>query len=197
MSNKPTIEWPKDDHIVEFRKRTNIVATIQNFFANTGIIVSILYVLVRQVIAPCLESHYTQRVDFSAQTLIQLRRLVVTLQDKLVYTPLSAVGFNESDGEVERSTQTSDDEKILIDKSTTCRWNRFNDRLKEVQRQVERFNTKTIDSSDNMDSFHFQMKLVVDGIKATGNQDDVSERCGKIVDSVREAKGQVINGRFQ
>lgn len=194
MNSETGIDWPKDDLIVQVHRRRTIGDTIQNLFSNTGIAVSILYILIKKIIEPCLESHFSQRTSLSVSTLIQLRRLVATLQGKLIYTPISSIGFDEEDGKVERSTQTSEDGKLL--EARESRWKRLNDCLKEANGNLQSFNTTAIDSSINMDSFQFQMKLVVDGIRLNEDADETSEHCRRIVDSVREVKGLLVNGRF-
>ncbi|CCE89408.1 Pex17p TDEL_0A00760 [Torulaspora delbrueckii] len=194
MNIETGIDWPKDDLIVQVHRRRTIGDTIQNLFSNTGIAVSILYILIKKIIEPCLESHFSQRTSLSVSTLIQLRRLVATLQGKLIYTPISSIGFDEEDGKVERSTQTSEDGKLL--EARESRWKRLNDCLKEANGNLQSFNTTAIDSSINMDSFQFQMKLVVDGIRLNEDADETSEHCRRIVDSVREVKGLLVNGRF-
>lgn len=194
MNIETGIDWPKDDLIVQVHRRRTIGDTIQNLFSNTGIAVSILYILIKKIIEPCLESHFSQRTSLSVSTLIQLRRLVATLQGKLIYTPISSIGFDEEDGKVERSTQTSEDGKPL--EARESRWKRLNDCLKEANGNLQSFNTTAIDSSINMDSFQFQMKLVVDGIRLNEDADETSEHCRRIVDSVREVKGLLVNGRF-
>lgn len=194
MNIETGIDWPKDDLIVQVHRRRTIGDTIQNLFSNTGIAVSILYILIKKIIEPCLESHFSQRTSLSVSTLIQLRRLVATLQGKLIYTPISSIGFDEEDGKVERSTQTSEDGKLL--EARESRWKRLNDCLKEANGNLQSFNTAATDSSINMDSFQFQMKLVVDGIRLNEDADETSEHCRRIVDSVREVKGLLVNGRF-
>lgn len=194
MNSETGIDWPKDDLIVQVHRRRTIGDTIQNLFSNTGIAVSILYILIKKIIEPCLESHFSQRTSLSVSTLIQLRRLVATLQGKLIYTPISSIGFDEEDGKVERSTQTSEDGKLL--EARESRWKRLNDCLKEANGNLQSFNTTAIDSSINMDSFQFQMKLVVDGIRLNEDADENSDHCRRIVDSVREVKGLLVNGRF-
>lgn len=194
MNIETGIDWPKDDLIVQVHRRRTIGDTIQNLFSNTGIAVSIFYILIKKIIEPCLESHFSQRTSLSVSTLIQLRRLVATLQGKLIYTPISSIGFDEEDGKVERSTQTSEDGKLL--EARESRWKRLNDCLKEANGNLQSFNTTAIDSSINMDSFQFQMKLVVDGIRLNEDADETSEHCRRIVDSVREVKGLLVNGRF-
>lgn len=190
-----TIRWPQDDHIIRMPQRRATATAIQNLFSNTGIIVSILFILVKQVIQPSLESHFSQRVGLSASTLLQVRRLVATLKGMLVYTPISSIGFDGTNGEVERSTQTSEDDHKLLE-GRENRWGKFNDKLKEANEHLQRYNTAAISSSKNMDSFQFQMKLVVDEIQLNEDADKASERCRKIVDSVRELKGWFVNGRF-
>lgn len=186
------IEWPEERNIKNYVARSATASTIQSLFTNVGIIGSIIYILIKQVIVPSLDSHYLQRVNLSAATLLQLRRTVTLLQGKLKYTPVSSLGFNESDGRVERSTQTLN-ESYGMPQERESRWKRFNDKLKEADNQLQLFNSNS-SSSKNMDSFHLQVKLLVDEIKLDQSPEQIRECCERIVRSVREAKGWLING---
>ncbi|QLL32529.1 hypothetical protein HG536_0D00510 [Torulaspora globosa] len=195
MNNKDLelIKWPEERNINNYVAKNPTASIIQGLFTNAGIIGSIIYIMIRQVIVPCLDSHYLQRVSLSASTLLQLRRAVTLLQGKLKYTPVSALGFNESDGRVERSTQTLN-ESCDRAQERESRWKRFNDKLKEADNQLQLFNSNS-SSSKNMDSFHLQVKLLVDGIKLDESREKTRECCERIIRSIREAKGWLVNGR--
>ncbi|QLQ79404.1 hypothetical protein HG537_0C00510 [Torulaspora globosa] len=187
------IKWPDERNIRNYVRQNPTASIIQSLFTNAGIIGSIIYIVIKQVIVPSLDSHYLQRVDLSAATLLQLRRTVALLQAKLKYTTVSSLGFNESDGRVERSTQTLN-ESYGMPQERESRWKRFNDKLKEADNQLQLFNSNS-SSSKNMDSFHLQVKLLVDEIKLDETSEKTRECCERIVRSVREAKGWLINGR--
>lgn len=188
-----SIRWPEDRNIRKHIPRNSTASTIQSLFTNTGVIVSLVYIMIKQIIVPTLDAQYLQRIDLSATTLLQLRRAVMLLQGKLQYTPVSALGFNESEGKVERSTQTFNDGNELPT-GREIRWKRLNDKLKEADNQLQLFNCNA-NTTKNMDSFHLQVKLLVDGIKLDDSSAKTHECCDRIVHSVREAKGWLVNGR--
>lgn len=195
MSNveSASIRWPEEASIQKRVLRNSTASTIQSLFANTGIVVSIIYITIKQIIVPSLNEKYLQRIDFSASILLYLRRILAELQGRLKVTPVSSLGFNEVDGRIERSTQTSDDDHQLANECPS-RWERFNNKLKEAENQLQFFNLSA-NSTKNMDSFHLQVKLLVDSIKMNDSAEKTEECCNRIIRSVREAKGWFVNGR--
>lgn len=193
--NTEAIEWPKEVNIRRARPTDVTAIFVRKLFYNAGLLSSVLYILLKALIEPSIDTHYLQRKALSAATLLELRKTVSSLQSRLVCTPVSAIGYNEKDQVIERSTQTSEDFGDLS-LPWRVRWKRLNDKLQDANMHLERYN-KTYDASPgNLEAFNFQMKLLVDELQFNDNSKKASDTCDKIVRSVREVKGWFVNGRI-
>lgn len=189
------IEWPKEINIRRARPTDATAIFIRKLFYNAGLLSSVVYILLKALLEPSIEAHYLQRKALSAATLLELRKTVSSLQSRLICTPVSAIGYNEKDQVIERSTQTSED---LGDLSIPwrVRWKRLNDKLQDVSMHLERYNKTCEAHPGNLEAFNFQMKLLVDELQFNDHPRKSSDTCDKIVKSVREVKGWFVNGRI-
>lgn len=107
-------------------------------------------------------------------------------------TPVSALGYNEYDKHVERSTQTSDDNIIQEDNS---HWPEINVQLQSVKQELQYFNRFSGQPSEITEDFVFQTKMVTDQIKLTDRSQKFSDKSRDIIQGIREMKGWFVNGQ--
>ncbi|QLG74221.1 hypothetical protein HG535_0G01050 [Zygotorulaspora mrakii] len=189
-----SLEWPHESEIVRKRPKNYTLVYISKVFYNTGSILLTVFLIIKSIILPSLTSNYKQREVLSVSTIVGLRKLISSLQKRLKFTPVSALGFNEQNGTIERSTQTTDDTSDIIHNEMT-RWKSLNEALQDATDHLQHFNT-ALKPSTFMNSFSFQTKLVADQLQQDRSSDQESDLCNKAVTSIRGVKGWFVNGRI-
>ncbi|CAI4051301.1 hypothetical protein SUVZ_14G1170 [Saccharomyces uvarum] len=186
------IDWPSNENIKRMEKINPTLKTIKTLLYNGGLFYAFLYSVVVMFVEPILQKQYLQRRDLSLSTLLHLRRCIAQLQKRLMMTPVSALGYNEHDKHVERSTQTSDDNMIQEDNS---HWPEINVQLQSVKQELQYFNRFSGQPSEIIEDFVFQTKMVTDQIKITDRSQKFSDKSRDIIQGIREMKGWFVNGQ--
>ncbi|CAI1672607.1 hypothetical protein SEUBUCD646_0N01170 [Saccharomyces eubayanus] len=186
------IDWPSNANIKRMEKINPTLKTIKTLLYNGGLIYAFLYSVVVMFVEPILQKQYLQRHDLSLSTLLHLRRCIAQLQKKLTKTPVSALGYNEHDKYMERSTQTSDDNIIQEDNS---HWPEINVQLQSVKQELQYFNKFSGQTSETIEDFVFQTKMVTDQVQVTDNSQIFSNKSRDIIQGIREMKGWFVNGQ--
>lgn len=186
------IDWPSNENIKRMEKINPTLKTIKTLLYNGGLVYAFLYSVVVMFVEPILQKQYLQRRELSLSTLLQLRRYIAQLQKRLMMTPVSALGYNEYDKHVERSTQTSDDNMIQEDNS---HWPEINVQLQSVKQELQYFNRFSGQPSEITEDFVFQTKMVTDQIKLTDRSQKFSDKSRDIIQGIREMKGWFVNGQ--
>ncbi|EJS42091.1 pex17p [Saccharomyces arboricola H-6] len=186
------IDWPSDENIKRIEKINPTVKSLKTLLYNGGLIYSFLYFVVAMFIEPMLKKQYLQRHDFSLSALLHLRRIIAQLQKRLVMTPVSALGYNEQNKFVERSTQTSDDNIV---RDNNSHWPEIADQLQSVKQELQYYNRSVGQPPESMDDFIFQVKMVTDQIKLTDKSEKFSNKSRDVIQGIREIKGWFVNGQ--
>lgn len=191
MHSIDPVEWPDEAKIVSTSRKNATLAYIQNLFHNTGLTMSVIYLVLKLVLVPALDEQYGQRADFSASLLIRLRKLVCKLQNSLRTTSVSVIGYNEGEKTVERCTQTSEDERGLSE----SRWTAINKRFGDAGTHLRRFAKSNALPPHQMNTFNAASRLLADKLKEEVDSDNSFGVDKSIVDSVREVKGWYVSGK--
>lgn len=134
------VDWPDQSKIRKGKLRNPTLTFIQNLFNNVGVASSIIYALLVMVVKPILVKQFVQRCELSAETLIDVRKLVIFLQKKLNTTPIAVLGYNEQGKYVEHTTQTEEDVDATTLGKVECPLVRIKSKLQELNDDLDTFN---------------------------------------------------------
>lgn len=192
MNRSDPISWPDESRIVSRNTRNATLDYIRNLFHNTGLITSVIYLALKFILVPCLEQQYSQRINVSASTLLNLRKLVSRLQNSISTNDVAIIGYNEHNDSVERCTQTSEDELKPLESS----WSTINKRLRDSAMHLQRFVDSNSSELVNMNSFNMDARSLSDRFNLESRTEPQIELNRKMITSIREVKGWFINGRI-
>lgn len=200
LMNSNQINWPQPEQISSISRNSKTLKTIKSIFYNSGLVMSLLYLLLEFVIRPILDVQYEQRNSLTAAALLKLRRIVANLQKWITTTPVAVIGFNETANTIERCTQTSEDSIIskYLPEST---WESINDKLEDINIHLEIFNGVCDRPSQSRDNLIFQSQLIVDQLSSADSEgstdrEQAQEISYKITENIRDIKGWFVNGRI-
>ncbi|SMN19777.1 similar to Saccharomyces cerevisiae YNL214W PEX17 Peroxisomal membrane peroxin and subunit of the docking complex that facilitates the import of peroxisomal matrix proteins [Maudiozyma saulgeensis] len=191
------VQWPDQTKIIKGRLRNPTIMYIQNLFNNVGVVTSILYAILVMAIKPILVKQFLQRCELNGEALINLRKLVISLQKKLKTTHIAILGYNEKGNYIERTTQTEEIEETVVD-DMECPWVKINENLQELNNDLDTFNKLNQNrSTTNLDFFNLGAKLLAQDINHVDNAGLLADQRTEMVNSIREIKGWFVGGKIR
>ncbi|EDO17991.1 hypothetical protein Kpol_1054p38 [Vanderwaltozyma polyspora DSM 70294] len=184
--------WPNPVQVVRTTRPNPTIEAIRSIFYNSGFTVSVIYLLLEFIFKPSLERQYEQRVDLNGICLLQVRHLVVSLQKRLKTTPVSIIGFNETEATIEKSTQTGEDKRIIRDYDDP--WEGINDNLEQCSFKLDLFNNDCGRPSIIVENFTDQTKVLTDQLNDYNQTNNKPKISHDITQGIREMKGWFVNG---
>ncbi|CCC71037.1 hypothetical protein NCAS_0G01500 [Naumovozyma castellii] len=190
------LNWPKNATIRKRKIRDPTFTAVQSILYNGGLLAALLYSIATLLIQPILADQYEQRHEFALAALLKVRKLISTLQSRLRTTPVSILGANETQTTIERCTQTSlDTDNDFADENDTP-LESISQRIYNLKWKLSQFNANDSRTSNAIEGFNFQTKLVKDQIDNLNTPTKAIDGSKNIVASLREMKGWFVNGKI-